>query len=126
VSEKISEIKNDFRMRIDPINGLDAETLVTPIAQLEDNRIFFLVQILTGRRHQIRLHLQHLGYPIVGDATYGGDRESSDRMMLHAWKLILPFKDGKVEIRAPLVDEDGLSTALEKTYITELESLSSN
>lgn len=31
------------------------------------------VQLLTGRKHQIRIHLQHLGHPIVGDKLYGGD-----------------------------------------------------
>jgi len=45
----------------------------------------------TGRRHQLRLHCVHLGYPIVGDATYSGDTESF-RMMLHAWRLTLPLE----------------------------------
>ena len=31
------------------------------------------VVLLTGRKHQIRIHLQHAGYPIVGDKLYGGD-----------------------------------------------------
>lgn len=50
-----------------------------------------LLRPLTGRRHQLRLHLSHHGFPIVGDVTYGRD-ESEDkatRMMLHAWRLWL-------------------------------------
>ena len=43
----------------------------------------------TGRRHQLRLHMRHIGHPICGDATYAEDR-ISHRMMLHAWKLTLP------------------------------------
>ena len=40
----------------------------------------------TGRTHQLRVHLKHLGYPILGDALYGGPRPP-ERQMLHAWKL---------------------------------------
>lgn len=40
----------------------------------------------TGRTHQIRVHLQHLGSPILGDSVYGR-RKSLSRHMLHAWKL---------------------------------------
>ncbi len=40
----------------------------------------------SGRTHQIRVHLQHLGHPIVGDALYG-KKIGAPRQMLHAWKL---------------------------------------
>eukprot|EP00745_Piridium_sociabile_P004204 TRINITY_DN124972_c0_g1_i1.p1 TRINITY_DN124972_c0_g1~~TRINITY_DN124972_c0_g1_i1.p1 ORF type:complete len:103 (-),score=4.38 TRINITY_DN124972_c0_g1_i1:3-311(-) len=50
-----------------------------------------LLEPLTGRRHQLRLHCLHLGHPIVGDATYAGDNETF-RMCLHAAELMLPFK----------------------------------
>lgn len=42
----------------------------------------------TGRTHQIRVHLHHLGHPILGDKLYGGKRAGDySRQMLHAWKL---------------------------------------
>eukprot|EP01068_Selenidium_serpulae_P018598 Selendium_serpulae@DN6468_c0_g1_i7.p1 len=44
---------------------------------------------LTGRRHQLRLHCQAMGLPIVGDATYTGDRHSF-RMFLHARSISIP------------------------------------
>ena len=56
---------------------------------------------VTGRTHQIRVHLEACGLPIVGDTTYGG--ESAERMMLHCAEL--SFADARgVEIRveAPL------------------------
>ena len=40
----------------------------------------------SGRTHQIRVHLQHLGHPIIGDALYG-KKAGAPRQMLHAWKL---------------------------------------
>ena len=56
---------------------------------------------LTGRTHQIRVHLESSGLPIVGDATYGG--EPAVRMMLHCASLA--FKNGKgvaICVNAPL------------------------
>lgn len=43
----------------------------------------------TGRTHQLRVHLAHLGAPILGDRLYG-DADSAPRLMLHAWHLVLP------------------------------------
>ncbi len=51
------------------------------------------IDILTGRTHQIRVHMASLGNPVLGDETYGGcDRAfpAVERQMLHAWKLRLP------------------------------------
>ena len=43
----------------------------------------------TGRTHQIRVHLEAIGHPVVGDAVYGGRRASVDlaRPFLHAYRL---------------------------------------
>ena len=65
---------------------------------------------LTGRTHQIRVHLKHLGYPIVGDAKYGGrktaraDRQWCPRQFLHASRLgfIHPQTGKKVEFSSKL------------------------
>ena len=72
------------------------------------------VELKTGRTHQIRVHLSHLGFPIVGDDKYGnfplnrmlvGD--GLNRMFLHAAKLafIHPAKGGEVVFDAPLPAE---------------------
>lgn len=47
-----------------------------------------LLQPVTGRSHQLRVHLAHIGHPILGDALYG-DAASAARLMLHAWRLSL-------------------------------------
>jgi 23S rRNA pseudouridine1911/1915/1917 synthase len=75
------------------------------------------VGILTGRTHQIRVHMKHLGHPIVGDAEYGGARraglrdaelraalESFDRLALHARRLefLHPLSGEPLRFEAPL------------------------
>lgn len=44
----------------------------------------------TGRTHQIRVHLSHIGHPIFGDKLYGGNDEFINRQALHAYKLSFP------------------------------------
>lgn len=46
----------------------------------------------TGRTHQLRVHLAHLGAPILGDRLYG-DAQSADRLLLHAHRITLPALD---------------------------------
>jgi 23S rRNA pseudouridine1911/1915/1917 synthase len=50
------------------------------------------VRIETGVRHQIRAHLAHLGFPLLGDTLYGGD--AAGRIHLHASKLSIPHPNG--------------------------------
>lgn len=56
---------------------------------------------LTGRRHQIRVHLYSIGHPVLGDDLYGKDRPvgGAARLMLHAWKLAFRSKGMPVSIR---------------------------
>jgi len=59
---------------------------------------------LTGRTHQIRVHLAHSGFPVVGDATYGGDHAS--RMMLHCRSMAFRTRAGRpVSAIAPVDGE---------------------
>jgi len=81
---------------------------------LERLREATLVEALphTGRTHQIRVHLKHLGFPLVGDATYGNRQNkrlteltgyTAPRQMLHAHKLAFrhPRTGKKMSFEAP-------------------------
>jgi RluA family pseudouridine synthase len=68
-----------------PIGGKDAHTIVRPL-ETRGETMLVEAEILTGRTHQIRIHLKSIERPVVGDRRYGSSLPSP-RMMLHAWKL---------------------------------------
>lgn len=62
---------------------------------------------VTGRQHQLRAHMAHIGTPILGDNKYGGDIELpegvADRLHLHARRIIFPHpRGGTIDVSAPL------------------------
>jgi len=63
----------------------------------------------TGRTHQIRVHLASIGHPVVGDARYGGDRQSLplDRPFLHAEDIALdhPVTGERLAFHSELPDD---------------------
>jgi 23S rRNA pseudouridine1911/1915/1917 synthase len=65
------------------------------------------IRLETGRTHQIRVHLAAIGYPVVGDATYGVKSPHLSRQFLHASKLgfRLPSNNKYVEFESPLPDD---------------------
>ncbi len=73
-------------------------------------------QLKTGRTHQIRVHLAHLGFPILGDEKYGDfslnkdlKRDGLKRMALHAWRMAFrhPLTSSPMECVSPLPDGIG-------------------
>lgn len=83
-------------------------------------------QLKTGRTHQIRVHLAHLGFPILGDEKYGDfalnkalKRDGLKRMALHAWRMVFqhPLTAAPLECIAPLPDGFG-------SYIAALDGQS--
>lgn len=76
------------RMRVcRPGQGRPAETRLRRLGS-SGGRTLLQVRLVTGRRHQIRVHLASIGLPIVGDALYGGAREGRG-LLLHAWRETL-------------------------------------
>ncbi len=78
-------------------------------------RSLLRVELETGRTHQIRVHLQAIGHPVVGDPTYGHGAELGlERQFLHAGELafVHPWTDQPVHVLSPLPDD--LEAALER------------
>ena len=97
-------------------NGKKSVTEITPIKEIEDNTLV-IAKPLTGRQHQIRVHLYSIGHPIVGEPIYGVDFEIADkylkgklsledrlkyigydRLMLHSYKVEFEYKQNRYVI----------------------------
>jgi 23S rRNA pseudouridine955/2504/2580 synthase len=109
--------EGERRVRVQA-GGQEALTRVTGLEQFElpGIGVFTLVEakIETGRTHQIRVHLAHAGFPIVGDEKYGDfalnkllDKTCHKRMFLHAisMKFRHPIDGRTITLEAPLPDE---------------------
>lgn len=104
---------NRQKMAVVERNGKQAITRYSLISSgiVDGAEISLLhVKILTGRTHQIRVHLASIGHPVLGDALYGGSRTAvsgADRQLLHAWKLELPHPSTGEMIRfqAPVPED---------------------
>jgi 23S rRNA pseudouridine1911/1915/1917 synthase len=88
----------------DRASGLTAITRFVVRETFEDAALLEL-ELETGRQHQIRAHLEHLGHPVAGDRVYAGHaRLPAPRQMLHAWRLSFahPLSGEAVSVEAPL------------------------
>jgi 23S rRNA pseudouridine955/2504/2580 synthase len=105
--------EGERRVQVDAMAGKPAHTVFRLVACWQ--RFSLLEgQLYTGRTHQLRVHLAHLGYPILGDDKYGDfalnktlQKTGLKRMALHAWRMELPHplaEDRRLILVAPLPD----------------------
>ena len=83
--------------------GREAATRFRVVAR-GDGAALVEARPLTGRTHQIRVHLAHLGFPVIGDQAYGGP--PAPRMMLHCRSMAFSARDGREVAATAPVDED--------------------
>ncbi len=90
--------------------GRDAETHYTTLAC--DGKISLVkIKLITGRTHQIRVHMKHLGTPVLGDALYGNlqnnKKYKASRQLLHAGILSFchPITQENIKLTAPFPDD---------------------
>ncbi len=85
----------------------DGKAAVTCYHTLWHNNDSALLQLkpITGRSHQLRVHLSHLGHPILGDAIYAdpAQQQAAPRLLLHATKLAFfqPYSGERLEFFCP-------------------------
>ncbi|MCX7172783.1 MAG: RluA family pseudouridine synthase [Proteobacteria bacterium] len=109
---KYLTVEGERRVSVSP-EGKEAHSIVRLLARWE-NFSLVEVELMTGRTHQIRVHLAHLGFPIAGDDKYGDFSLNKDlqkiglkRMFLHAAKLNFdhPLSGQTISLEAPLPDD---------------------
>ena len=80
----------------------DGASSVTHYELIKNYDNFCLVKFIleTGRTHQIRVHSQYIGHPILGDTLYGNSSNLINRQALHAYKInfVHPINNKKIEI----------------------------
>jgi len=87
--------------------GLDSATDYRVKEQFADAALLEL-RLHTGRQHQIRLHLEQLGNPLIGERVYSSPKPQASspakRNMLHAWTLAFPhpLTGDEISVEAPL------------------------
>ncbi|WAA13077.1 RluA family pseudouridine synthase [Fervidibacillus halotolerans] len=86
VDKPIGRKPNSIIERVVTKDGQAARTRYERICQY-DRFAHVRLQLDTGRTHQIRVHMAHIGHPIVGDDLYGGSRVLLDRQALHCRRL---------------------------------------
>lgn len=99
------------QMAITAMGSREARTHFRVLQRFPHGHTLLLLQLETGRTHQIRVHLKAIGHPIVGDPVYGPGRKEHgltlERPFLHAYQLKFthPFTKVVLELEAPLPDD---------------------
>lgn len=97
---------NRQKMAVRPGDGRHAATTWEVLREFSGKFSLVKVAIETGRTHQIRVHMAHLGYPVAGDRVYGGHRDNTPfpRQLLHASRLVFrhPVTDQVLDYTAAL------------------------
>jgi 23S rRNA pseudouridine955/2504/2580 synthase len=105
------------KMHVDEAEGQSARTRYRVLDRAGNRAAWVELQPLTGRTHQLRVHMAAIGHPIVGDGKYGGpdaflSGTISRKMHLHARRLIIDAPGGsRIDVTAALPDHFAASMA---------------
>lgn len=103
IVEPLARSTEDRRLVVVTPAGQHCETRYEVMSST-DGYSLVRCELVTGRTHQIRVHLAARGWPILGDATYGEPHDALTRQALHAWRLSVPHPGTQelLHLEAPL------------------------
>ncbi|NOU36467.1 MAG: RluA family pseudouridine synthase [Kiritimatiellaceae bacterium] len=103
LSSYLAENDDQFVYSTDQTKGKWSETQYTVV---RENKLFseLKINLLTGRKNQIRVHLAELGHPVVGDTKYGPKGKKFERMALHSRRIAFnhPHSRKRMGFEAPV------------------------
>jgi len=102
-------IKRENPLTIKRIVSDEGQRAVTVYEVIKKNELASLLRIdlITGRTHQIRVHMSYIGHPLYGDELYGGSQKLIDRQALHAERLsfVHPVTGCSIELYAEIPED---------------------
>ncbi len=112
------EISGEKMVVVDNEQGKSSISEFTVLQRFNDSTLV-KVNLITGRKHQIRVHTRHIGHAIIGDQKYGDKNVNAiykekglKRLFLHAQSLLVPTTEKKICVQAEL--PDNLAVVLKK------------
>lgn len=104
ITTPIARSSDSIIERVVSPEGKPSITEYKVLQELSSHTSHLYLTLHTGRTHQIRVHMAHIGHPLVGDDLYGGSTELMDRQALHCKKCVFihPFTKEEIAFEADL------------------------
>lgn len=106
INEPIARLNPEDIIRIVHSSGKECITHYT-VEKRFNNMTLVKLKLETGRTHQIRVHMKHIGHPVLGDTLYGKGSELIGRQALHCYEMrfMQPLKGKEITITCPLPED---------------------
>lgn len=106
INEPIARLNPDDILRVVHPSGKECITHYEVKKRLQDKTLVKL-KLETGRTHQIRVHMKHIGHPILGDTLYGRESDVINRQALHCYEMKFnhPITGREINIKAEMPED---------------------
>lgn len=106
INEPIARLNPEDIIRVVHPSGKECITRYT-VEKRFNNMTLVKLKLETGRTHQIRVHMKHIGHPVLGDTLYGSESELIGRQALHCCEMRFtqPLTGGEITVKSPLPED---------------------